>query len=376
MGYAQNSLISGIYEMALGRASWDNILDMLSAAFPEGLVLVSGDDAVRRQNLVFSHRGLPPAAAAAYIETYAALNPLLDAQANLPLYQIYHDNHLLPRAEAAQTRFHREWLSPLGAYEAATGVVILREGARQLVLEIRYKADDIAARERAATVLGDAAQHFGRAFEISGRSRFASGRGYLDSVIEDLPFAMFFIDADLRIRYANHQAETLRRQAGSPFASADGVLRAIDVETDSQLRDLVGKTLASKRAPTSILKLNGRDDERYFAIVRPAARAAQHYQLQDAILDPGPMATLVVHGSHDAADLPMDLLWRAFGLTDAEARLADALLDGATLADFAQERAVSKQTLRNQLVGVMRKTGTRRQAELVSLLTRLSLTTI
>jgi DNA-binding CsgD family transcriptional regulator len=83
---------------------------------------------------------------------------------------------------------------------------------------------------------------------------------------------------------------------------------------------------------------------------------------------------LVVHGSLEVAALPMDLLWRAFGLTEAEAQLAEALVKGATLADFAQEREVSKQTLRNQLVGVMRKTGTRRQSELVSLLTRLSLT--
>ena len=82
----------------------------------------------------------------------------------------------------------------------------------------------------------------------------------------------------------------------------------------------------------------------------------------------------VVHGSLEIAALPMDLLWRAFSLTESEARLAEALLAGATLADFAKERAVSKQTLRNQLVGVMRKTGTRRQSELVSLLTRLALT--
>ena len=61
-------------------------------------------------------------------------------------------------------------------------------------------------------------------------------------------------------------------------------------------------------------------------------------------------------------------------VTDAEAQLAEALVKGATLADFAQEREVSKQTLRNQLVGVMRKTQTRRQSELVSLLTRLAVT--
>ena len=61
-------------------------------------------------------------------------------------------------------------------------------------------------------------------------------------------------------------------------------------------------------------------------------------------------------------------------LRQLQRQLAEALLNGATLADFAQEREVSKQTLRNQLVGVMRKTGTKRQSELVSLLTRLSLT--
>ena len=84
---------------------------------------------------------------------------------------------------------------------------------------------------------------------------------------------------------------------------------------------------------------------------------------------------LVVHGNHDGA-LPMDLLWRAFGLTESEASLAEALLAGSTVADYAQEREVSKQTLRNQLVGIMRKTGTKRQAELLSLLTRLSLTCV
>lgn len=133
--------------------------------------------------------------------------------------------------------------------------------------------------------------------------------------------------------------------------------------------------MACKRAPTSVLPIHTPDgDERYFAITRPAVRGSQHYQLHDAILDPGPLVMLVVHGNLDASSFPLDLLWRAFSLTDSEALLAEALLNGATVADYAKERQVSKQTLRNQLVGVMRKTGTRRQSELVSLLTRLALT--
>ena len=376
MGYSQNSLTSCIYDMALGRSSWDNILDVLSATFPGCLVTVSGDDLARKTNIVFSQRGLQPAAVASYIGSYAALNPWLEGQGSFAPYQVFHDDQIVPRVEAQGTEFYKRWLALQGDYGASTGVVVLREGARQLAIEIRYAVSkENQIRERAASVLGEAAYHLGRAIEISSRSRFSAGRGYLDSVVEDLPFTVFFVDEDMRIHYSNFHAESLRRHNSGPFTSSDGILRASDEQTDAMLRQLVQKTVSSLRSPTSVMQISKPDsEERYFAIARLAARGNQHYQLHDAILDPGPLVMLVVHGSLEISTLPIDLLWRAFSLTDSEARLAEALLNGATLADFAKEREVSKQTLRNQLVGVMRKTGTRRQSELVSLLTRLALT--
>jgi len=376
MGYSQNSLTSCIYDMALGRSSWDSILDILAATFPGCLVTVSGDNLSTGANLAFAQRGLAPAAAASYISTYSALNPTVAQGSDLALYQVFHDDALLDPAEAAPGRFHREWLSRQGDFTASTGAVVLREGARQLTIQIYYShLRQAELRPRIASVLGEAAQHFGRAFEIASRTRFSDGRGYLESVVADLPFTVFFVDGDLRIHYANFHAETLRRQHVGPFSSADGVLRATEEGADAQLRQLVAKVISAKRTPTSVLQLSRPDsDERHFAIARLATRAGQNYQLHDAVLDTGPLVMLVVHGSLEMSSLPTDLLWRAFSLTDSEARLAEALLNGATLADFAKEREVSKQTLRNQLVGVMRKTGTRRQSELVSLLTRLALT--
>lgn len=375
MGYSQNSLTSCIYDMALGRSNWDSILDILSAQFPGCLVLVSGDDLVTRTNIVFAQRGLSPQAVSAYVSTYAALNPWLDGQATLAPSQVFHDEQLLVPDEARKSAFWTDWLAKQGNFDAGTGVVVLREGARQLTIEIRYPSSMAEMRERAAAVLGEAAQHFARAFEISARSRFSAGRGYLDHVVEDLPFSVFFVDADMRIQYSNFAADNLRRTGHGPFSSSDGILRAIDPDADASLRQMVQRTVNSKRTPASVLQLSRQDgDQRYFAIARLAVRDGQHNQLHDAIIDPGPLVMLVVHGSLEIAALPMDLLWRAFSLTESEARLAEALLAGATLADFAKERAVSKQTLRNQLVGVMRKTGTRRQSELVSLLTRLALT--
>lgn len=376
MSYLQNSLTSSIYDMALGQSSWDDILDVLRASLPGCLIMVSGDDLVERRNLVFSQRGIEPSEVTSYVNTYAMINPWLDGQGNLPPYQVYQDDQILPRSEAMETPYYKEWLSKQGDFGGATGVVVLREGARQLTIEVRYPADDVAGnRAKASALLGEAAGHFRRAFEITKRSRFATDAGYLDSVVEDLPFTVFFVSEDMRIQYCNFQAENMRRHNTGMFSSADGILRANDGKADQALRQLVQKTISSKRSPTSMLQLSRPDDDtRYFAIARLAGHSGQHYQLHDAISDTGSLVMLVVHGDDEQSHLPSDLLWHSFSLTDAEAQLAEALLNGVTLADFARERRVSKQTLRNQLVGVMRKTGTKRQGELVRLLTRLSLT--
>ena len=67
-------------------------------------------------------------------------------------------------------------------------------------------------------------------------------------------------------------------------------------------------------------------------------------------------------------------LARAFGLTGAESRLANALLREAALDGAAARVGVTVATARNQLQAVFHKTDTHGQAELVALLARLART--
>lgn len=64
-------------------------------------------------------------------------------------------------------------------------------------------------------------------------------------------------------------------------------------------------------------------------------------------------------------------LQTAFGLTPAEARLAAALAAGSDLNAEADRLKLSRETVRHQLKAIFAKTGTHRQGELVSLLSRL-----
>ncbi len=65
---------------------------------------------------------------------------------------------------------------------------------------------------------------------------------------------------------------------------------------------------------------------------------------------------------------PVELVQSLFDLTPAEARVARGLAAGETLDQIATIGSVSRNTVRTQVRGVLEKTGCRRQAEVVALL--------
>ncbi len=67
------------------------------------------------------------------------------------------------------------------------------------------------------------------------------------------------------------------------------------------------------------------------------------------------------------------MLQRMFGLTTAETRLALLLASGDLPVDVARKLHLSRTTVRSQLSALFAKTNTKRQAELVTLLTRIAI---
>jgi DNA-binding CsgD family transcriptional regulator len=77
----------------------------------------------------------------------------------------------------------------------------------------------------------------------------------------------------------------------------------------------------------------------------------------------------------DLSELPaptFDVLSTVFGLSNAEARLAQMLARGESVESAAQLLEIKTTTARSQLAAIFEKTGTRRQAKLVALLSRLA----
>jgi DNA-binding CsgD family transcriptional regulator len=68
-----------------------------------------------------------------------------------------------------------------------------------------------------------------------------------------------------------------------------------------------------------------------------------------------------------------EVLRELYDLTPAEARLARLLARGRSLREAARLHTVALSTVRTQVKGVLQKTGTRRQAELVALMAHSSI---
>jgi DNA-binding CsgD family transcriptional regulator len=85
-----------------------------------------------------------------------------------------------------------------------------------------------------------------------------------------------------------------------------------------------------------------------------------------------PASAIIMLADASRVSLPTEAqLKRAFGLSDGEARLANHLAAGQTLEAAASLCGISYETARKRVKVVFEKTDTRRQSELVALITRI-----
>lgn len=167
------------------------------------------------------------------------------------------------------------------------------------------------------------------------------------------------LDRSGRISFATDGAAALL-QPGDGLTVRGG--RLIARQGSPRLEDAVQATLADPpEAPSGRLRtivLRRRDQLPLIATLTPLATAAT-----------GPLGALVLLHDPEATLRPAtEVLRQAFGLTVAEAAVAQALLQGATLRRIAEQRQVSVNTVRTLMARVLGKTGTHRQTDLVRLL--------
>lgn len=198
------------------------------------------------------------------------------------------------------------------------------------------------------------------------RARAAHAERTLDVV----PFAILLVDAQAIIVRANRAATRLL-DGENGLKSIGGRLCGERATVTDLLQSAVVSTAlhGQDRGPCALSLL--RDASRWplrvtlTSLPRPASNHT------DSSLANRDMPLVLVTADEPAHSHRPDaaVLQQQFDLTPAQARLAVALAAGESLEDYAQRAGLSVNTTRSTLKSVFARTGCRRQAELVLVLT-------
>jgi DNA-binding CsgD family transcriptional regulator len=362
----ETGLVAGFYEAAFDATRFPHVLKQLGE-FGDGIgaALVLWDRRADRPALFATDGHLGDDAGDAYDRYYAAIDPYRPAMetARPGLWttttQFFDDRFI------GQDEFFNDFLIRRGARYAAAARIAATEHFSAFLAVNRgpqqtpFSAHDLQQLERVG-------RHLGRAIKVY----FDVARARLNHeaaavMLERVATPAMLVDATARILFSNAAAEAV-------FKANDGL--------DTRRGHLTAGRSCDERRLLGLITAAAGGPERERAggemlVGRPAGRLPITLLVSPVgpvttlhSLAPVPVALVLLHDPARHVLHPIKRLRALFGLTEAEAKLAQGLLDGRRLAEIASSRKVSVETVRTQLRSLFKKTGISRQADLMRIL--------
>jgi DNA-binding CsgD family transcriptional regulator len=253
--------------------------------------------------------------------------------------------------EAASTKLFTRFLDAL--YPAALG-----EAEWAPALAALFELGAGGGSEQRRMLFDAAVRHVKHALAIDQRLGSVNQQSaVMDCAASSLPCGVLLLDAQGAVLFASDRANALLRHRQGVQMEC-GRLRS--------LRGLEDRTLP--RALAGLLATSGgTNGAACLDLPAHGTLAPLRLLLMRAAETLGAGAILgLAFEQGIASSLPnVELLRDLYGLSAAEAQLAGLLISGQTLGEAARTRSVSVNTVRSQLKGVLRKTGSRNQADLM-----------
>jgi DNA-binding CsgD family transcriptional regulator len=150
----------------------------------------------------------------------------------------------------------------------------------------------------------------------------------------------------------------------------NGSVATHSVSHSQRLAELVRTVL--KGMPTASMSVPRLTDGGLVTILMSSIRGRDIGRFADIHM-PNAAVLLIIIDPANRDGIPIDRVIDAYGLTQAEARVALAASSGGTIPEMAAQLALSQNTIKTHLRKVFAKTATNRQTELVRMMTSVGL---
>jgi DNA-binding CsgD family transcriptional regulator len=363
-------LVELIYDAAINPSAWPLFLEALSKAFEGATGLLHHYDASLKMAPTFHDFGHDPKFIQSYAAHYALINPYpAESFGRLPTAKVNYAGTLLPAESVTSTEFYNDWMKPQGISPNHLGVVLSRT---EDVMALLCVAPQDRIFDRNPNDFGDRLQllvpHLTKALQLN-RTLGAAGFAHAASnaMLDKIPAAVFLLRASDQLLFANARAEELLQNGH--VVKVDSVtrkLRAFSARDSSRFEKAIEKAKTLNQ-PQVLRVVAGPSGAAHIVTALPLKSRTNKAVLGQ---EGAHGVAIVITTSSCQLDLRVEDIQAATDLTPAEARLAKALVSGATLAEYADASSLSINTVRRHLAAAFSKTDTSRQGELIALLIR------
>ncbi len=355
-----SNLLCDIYSSPTRPEYWKQVLEHLVAiADADGAVLFSlGSDGVRWISTRSIERVVDEWADSEWSARNERARRLL-ARADA---RFLTDLDVFSISEIEGEPFYRDFLRPRGLGWCVCTALPLA-GERKVFVSIERAFEKGPVAQEAVDALDRVRPHLKRAARIASHMAGSRLRATLDA-LELVGVAAAAVTADGLVVDATQQVQQMGHVVS---VSPSNHLRFASQTAQKQFRDCLA-TLTSLPGAARMPPIVSVADNSNDAIV---ARCLPFRLFgQDVFQDVIALVAIRVVNRRVRPD--ERLLKGLFRLTSAEAVIASLLAQGETVEEVARRRGVEQNTIRVQLKGIFDKTGTRRQSELVGLITQTS----
>ncbi len=363
---ALSSVIGAVYDAALDPGLWPAALQEACRFLDCAYGALGSADLVRNDLNFIVPWGYSEEAWRSYLTHYHHMNPF-----NVPAFRsrigdiMVGSRHEL-YATFLASDFYREFAAPLGMLDAIQATVD-RSASGIALLNFGRHRDAGVATDTQIRRMGLIAPHFRRAILIGGLiDRHVIQATAFVEAIDRLAAGVFMINPNGVMTHANRSGEAMIAD-GDPLRIVNGgALVAIDQAANRTLAAAIASAAqgdAGIGTTGMAMLLPGIGGRTFIAHVLPLAagerREASRYHSA---------AALFVREAKVDLDTAIGAAAQLYGLTPAEVRVVRAVVEVGGVPQIATLLGTTRATVKSQLQAIFKKTATRRQAELVGLI--------
>ncbi len=360
-------LVECIYDAAQNPALWPATLRMISEAIKgESIAIYAGFPDFRTPD-VFAVANFTAGAWEAFNDYYATINPLMPrCEALFKPDTAWASDLAMPDAAFEKTEFYNDFFHPNDMH-FCLGLRLEFKGlpAASLSCQRPKHAGAFGAEDK--IILETLRPHLQRAFQLHYRiSALEATSMGLEAALDAHDHPVVGLDRQGHICLSNSRAIRLLA-AGDGLCQKNGRLCCSRPDENAALQQMITSHALGSDTPASpvnaLLVSRKKSVSNLHLTMLPMRKTLAGRS--------SPLAALLIITDLSLTSSRATLVKTLYGVTPSEARIADLLLQGLDVREISEKLRITLETARFQVKRLLAKTGTRRQAELLRLLSAL-----